>query len=76
MGFRYFSKRLADGLELTGWVRNVPDGGVEAVASGTEQALDSFEEGLREGPPAARVETIETSSIRAVPHTKGFSIVR
>lgn len=76
VGFRYFTKRLADSARITGWVRNLPDGGVEVVAYGSEEKLESFEQNLRIGPPGARVESIAGSSIRSLRHTDGFEIVR
>lgn len=76
VGFRYFTKRLAERASVAGWVRNLPDGGVEVVAHGSEEKLESFEQGLRIGPPGARVESIAGSSIRSSRHTDGFDIVR
>lgn len=42
VGFRFTTERLAAGREVTGTVRNLPDGRVEMVAEGTENALESF----------------------------------
>lgn len=47
--------------ELRGWVRNLPDGRVEVVAAGSRGDLDRLEGFLRRGPPAARVEGLETA---------------
>jgi len=76
VGFRYFTKRLADDLALKGWVRNLPTGGVEVVAAGNEKDLESLEKALRNGPPAARVEAIEASSLSAFDQPERFEIVR
>lgn len=76
VGFRFFAKRLADSLALSGWVRNLPDGRVEMVAGGGEDALERFEQGIKEGPPAARVERVATSQLPAPSHAAGFEIVR
>jgi acylphosphatase len=56
VGFRHFTLKAALRLGLTGWVRNLPDGGVEAVAEGTREQLDEWLAVLQEGPPASRVE--------------------
>jgi acylphosphatase len=58
VGFRYFVERVARGLKLAGWVRNLPDDRVESVAEGEEKALQAFVARLREGPPFARVEDV------------------
>ena len=49
----------AERLELGGYVRNLPDGSVEVVSRGSDEALATLEQRLRRGPPAARVETVE-----------------
>ena len=46
-------------LGLKGWVRNLPDGRVEAVASGSESSLEEFEHWLQQGPPMARVTDVD-----------------
>jgi acylphosphatase len=56
VGFRDFTQRVARRLEVTGWVRNGPDGRtVEAVATGMPVAIEAFERGIRQGPPGAVV---------------------
>jgi acylphosphatase len=55
VSFRYYTRMKAYDLDLTGWVRNVPDGSVEVMAVGPREALDEFEEWLHHGPPGARV---------------------
>lgn len=47
VGFRYAAKRIADGLAVTGWVRNLPDGRVEMLAEGEESELQKFLETVR-----------------------------
>lgn len=59
VGYRYFVVRQAEALGVAGWVRNLPDGRVEAVACGDEPTLAAFEGRLWEGPPAARVSLVE-----------------
>jgi acylphosphatase len=55
VGFRYFTRRTARTLGVFGWVRNLPDGGVEAWAEGSSAALDAFQRALETGPPGSQV---------------------
>ena len=56
--FRESMRREAERLGVVGWVRNRPDGSVEAVAQGAPEAVDALVEWARIGPPQARVERI------------------
>ncbi len=56
--FRESMRREAERLGVAGWVRNRPDGSVEAVAQGPAGAVDALVEWARVGPPQARVERI------------------
>ncbi len=63
--FRDSTRRKALELGIHGWVRNRPDGSVEAMAAGDEAALDALEQWLRGGgPPAARVEEVVSEDVR------------
>jgi acylphosphatase len=55
VGFRYSTARQATALGLTGWVRNLPDGRVEAEFEGPKPALDDMLGWCREGPALAHV---------------------
>jgi acylphosphatase len=55
VGFRFFVRDHARRLGLTGWVRNLADGGVEAVATGEHGRLQQFLVLCKNGPPAAVV---------------------
>jgi acylphosphatase len=59
VGFRYFVVREAEALGLAGWVRNLPDGRVEVLASGDGGPVDTLEGRLWQGPPHAHVAGIE-----------------
>jgi len=61
VGFRYFTRRTARRLGIAGYVRNLPDGSVEALARGSDADLEALERRLREGPPGARVESVGVS---------------
>jgi acylphosphatase len=56
VGFRAFVQQSGALLDLTGWVRNVGDAQVEAVAEGSRPAVEKFIAALRTGPRAARVD--------------------
>lgn len=58
--FRAWTREQADALGLAGWVRNTPDGHVEAHVEGDEAAVEQMIERLRGGPPSARVEDLRT----------------
>ena len=59
VSFRYAVKQLADSLGLSGWVRNSPDGSVEAVFEGGEAELGKMLEWCWQGPVGAKVVNIE-----------------
>lgn len=56
--FRAETQRAAMGLNLTGWVRNLPDGRVEAVFEGEDTNVDKMLAWCHHGPPAARVQEV------------------
>jgi len=58
VAFRAYARRRAEVLGLTGWVRNLPDGRVEAVFEGHEQMIAAILAWCRQGPPAASVEDV------------------
>jgi acylphosphatase len=59
VGFRAFTKDVADSLNLQGYVKNLGDGGVEFEAIGEEEVLSIFLEKLKEGPKHAFVSDIK-----------------
>ncbi|OJW87985.1 acylphosphatase [Thiobacillus sp. 65-1402] len=59
--YRESMRREAERLNVAGWVRNAPDGSVEAVVQGSAAAVDALIQWARSGPPLARVERIELS---------------
>ncbi len=59
VNFRYFTVRLAEKLNLTGWVRNLGSDRVETVAEGREDSLKAFLAELRIGPSSARVTKVD-----------------
>lgn len=55
VGFRYFALRMARGLGLAGYTRNLSDGRVEVYAVGTDASLASLRGELQRGPRSAEV---------------------
>lgn len=57
--FRESMRAEAERLNVAGWVRNQPDGTVEAVVQGPAEAIAAIIEWAHRGPPQARVERVE-----------------
>ena len=74
VGFRYFTQRQAGELNLTGWVRNNPDGSVELLAKGEASALERLLQRLEAGPIGSRVDKIDSQWLRVTQDFKGFEI--
>ena len=60
VGYRYFVQDAARREGVTGYVRNLPDGRVEALVEGELEAVTRVERAIRVGPGGARVENVET----------------
>ena len=60
--FREHTRQVAQKLNLTGWVRNLRDGRVEAVFEGSGPAVTEMLRWCTQGPPAAKVEKIVETS--------------
>jgi acylphosphatase len=59
VGFRAWTEAMADRHGLQGWVRNRRDGSVEALFAGPQDLVLAMIESCRDGPPGARVESID-----------------
>lgn len=62
VSFRYYARQRAHALGLGGWVRNCPDGTVEAVAEGPAEAIEDFIAWARQGPSGALVENVDVQA--------------
>lgn len=58
VSYRYFTRKAAQGLGMEGWVRNLPDGTVEAQLRGDARQIEALREHLKKGPPMGRVDAI------------------
>jgi acylphosphatase len=59
--FRDTTRRMARSRGVSGWVRNNPDGSVEAAFEGSADAVDAVVQFAREGPRGASVERVEVA---------------
>ena|SRR5215210_1546508 len=69
VGFRYEARARAASRGIAGWIRNEPDGSVEAVLEGEAADVDSMVEWLRRGPSGARVDDIAVESEEPIGET-------
>ena len=74
--FRREITQLSRRLGVVGWVRNLPDGRVEAVAEGEKKKLDELIEFCRVGPSRARVRNVEVDWTEFKGEFQGFKIIR
>jgi acylphosphatase len=59
VGYRFFARRIASQLGLSGYVKNLSDGRVEVYAVGISSQLQTLLEELRHGPSYAQVERVD-----------------
>jgi acylphosphatase len=76
VGFRYTAKTVAAGFELTGTIRNLPDGRVELVAEGRREELDGFRAALGDAGLAGFIRDEQVNWADAKNEFRGFEIVR
>ena len=74
--YRASTQNEAKKLDLTGYVRNLPDGSVELEAQGDSQSVDALLEWCRTGPPDAAVGRITSEVVSLVPGEGVFEIRR
>ena len=74
VGFRFFAEAAAAREGVHGYIRNLPDGRVEAVVEGDQEAVDRVERNLRRGPSGARIEQFEVEPAAPTYRATGFSI--
>jgi len=75
VGFRYTVKSLARGFDVTGTVRNLPDGRVELVVEGQRNELEEFGKAIRDSELGHFIHREETSWGEARNQFRGFEIV-
>ncbi len=77
VGFRYAVKRIASGFEVTGWVRNLPDGRVElqAMSADTEE-LQAFLDAVQESSLRGNIREVVVQDIPPLTGVQGFIITK
>lgn len=76
VGFRYTARTVATGFDLTGTIRNLPDGRVELVAEGRPAELDAFRAAILDAGLAGFICGEQVSWAAAKNEFRGFEIVR
>lgn len=76
VGFRAWVVDEAEALDLCGWVKNLPDGSVEALFEGAKEAVDEILKALWQGPRFALVEDVQCANEDFLGEFTGFSIIR
>lgn len=76
VGFRYTAMRVAAGFEVTGTVRNLPDGRVELVAEGGTEELNAFRQAIRDAGLGHFIRDEQASWSEPQGGLRGFEISR
>ena len=76
VGFRYFTQRVAARHQVQGYVRNLPDGRVEAHVEGAPTNVEAFRNDIATGPVHARVELVEEINLEPSHTYTSFRIER
>ena len=76
VGFRYTVKSTASGFEVSGTIRNLPEGGVELIAEGARDELEAFRQAIRESGLDHFIRKEDVYWGEARNELRGFEIVR
>jgi acylphosphatase len=74
VGFRFFVEARAAVEGVHGWIRNLPDGRVEALIEGDEASVDRVEAALWRGPSGAQVDDVVSEATAPSGRATGFSV--
>lgn len=75
VGYRASTRAMAERLGLRGWVKNLPDGRVEALFEGSQESIEAMLRWCHVGPPAADVQRVQVT-YRDPLHLHGFQVTR
>jgi len=75
VGFRHYTKINAEEVGVLGWVKNLPDGRVEAVFEGPVDHLREMIDRMEQGPGASRVDDIDVEIDEAEGNLSSFEVV-
>ena len=76
VGYRFFAQRAAARHQVVGYVRNCPDGTVEAVVEGTASNVEAFKDDLIAGPQWAVVDQVEEIVLEPTGSYSAFRVER
>lgn len=76
VGYRFFAQRAAAKHQVSGYVKNCPDGTVEALAEGPAESIEAFKHDLATGPQWAVVDQLEELNVEPTGRYSGFRIER
>lgn len=76
VGYRANARRVASQLDLKGWIRNTPNGGVEAVVEGNQEMVDRFIQWCHRGPTGAHVIDVQVENEEATGEFHWFTVRR
>lgn len=76
VGYRFFAQRAAARHQIVGYVRNCPDGSVEAFAEGSATGVEAFKHDLAAGPQWAVVDQMEEINLEPTGQYSAFRIER
>ncbi|HEY5883979.1 MAG TPA: acylphosphatase [Pyrinomonadaceae bacterium] len=74
VGYRFFAQRAAARHQITGYVKNCPDGTVEALAQGSAKDVEEFKKDLVTGPQWSSVEHVEEINLELTSEYSSFRI--
>ena len=74
VGFRFTAERVARHLNLTGWVKNLSDGRVEAICEGEEDQLKSLLDKIKSSPLKSYIQNATVNWSEATGEFKDFEI--
>ena len=73
VGYRYTLQHVAQRGGVTGWVRNLRDGSVDAEVEGEDAAVDAVLDWMRQGPPGGHVTSAHVVELVPAPASAGTS---
>lgn len=76
VGFRFTTRQIASGYDVSGWVKNLPDGRVELQAMGEGEEVRAFLAEILDSSLSSHIKEHKEASIPPLTGLRGFSIVR
>ncbi len=74
VGFRHFTRKNAEALSVKGWVKNLPDGRVEAVFEGSDENVRKLIDKCRKGPVSSKVEQLNVNDFEGQESFTSFRV--